>query len=85
MATAPEKDVDVLLRSDQKLLLGNEGPERNLLGRGAGPRSSHLPEGDETCEGLSTTAESSSREAEQGQVLFSSGLPENQALANDFG
>lgn len=32
MATAPEKDVDVLLRSDQKLLPGNEGPERNLLG-----------------------------------------------------
>lgn len=47
-----EKDVDVLLRSDQKLLPGNKGPERNLLGWGAGPRTSHLPEGDETCEGL---------------------------------
>lgn len=32
MATAPEEDVDVLLRGDQKLLPGNKGPERNLLG-----------------------------------------------------
>lgn len=52
MATAPEKDVDVLLRTDQKLLPGNEGPEKNLLGWGAGSRSPHLPEGDETCKGL---------------------------------
>lgn len=51
----------------------------------AGPRSPRLPEGDGICQGLPTTAESSPREAEQGEGLFPSGLPENQALANGFG
>lgn len=84
MANDPEEDVDVLLRSDQKLLPGNEGLRGTSWDEGQD--LDHLIfQREMRLVRPPTTAESSPREEEQGEVLFSSGLPENQALVNDFG
>ena len=86
--TAPEKDMDVLLRSgvDQKLLPGNLGPWdegqdlRHLI---SFQREKRLERASPPLSALSTDR-AAPREAQRSHMRFSSGLPENKVLANDF-